>query len=291
MRLRSLLAIALILVLATTAFPAQYKETDILAWTGTAWTRLVKGFLRTAQSATHATLVIGGGYGDSGLSVAATGALTSNSTAQFDGVITSGKTGSNGGLVVCSTGAGATTFSVTGASGNTLIAGTADITGATTVTGAVALNGGVACDSTAFVIADTTGELTGTGPKHYVSVPLLSTAAATTARTGVFIAHRACTITKGSISFVAFPGSSAGTCVFTLGNYDLSATTSDNLLSTTNIDVKAKTAYTTIDLTLTSTSADKVLADGDYVYASLVNDNSDATAGTGGVLTLEYTLQ
>jgi hypothetical protein len=62
--------------------------------------------------------------------------LTVGGTAQIDGVVTSGKTGSNGGLVVKSTGAGATTFSVAGASGDTTIAGTLGVTGVATFTAA-----------------------------------------------------------------------------------------------------------------------------------------------------------
>jgi hypothetical protein len=290
---KTILCILLLALLASLpVLSATTKETDVLGWTGSAWTRLAKGYLRTAQTAAHATLVIGGGYGDTGLSVAATGALTSNSTAQYDGVITSGVTGSNGGLVVKSTGAGATTFSVAGATGNTVVVGTADITGATTVTGLTTLNGGLTMDSGVFAVADTTGALTGSGPKYSVSVPLLSTAAATTARTGVFAVQRAMTITRISVCFYAYPGSSAGTCVITVNNADATASyAEDTLLNAANVDIKAKTALTPIDFTLTATGADLVLADGDYITAACINGNGDATAGTGGVLTLEYTLQ
>jgi len=64
------------------------------------------------------------------------GALTVAGTAQVDGVVTSGKTGSNGGIVVKSTGAGATTFSVAGATGNTAVGGTLAVTGASTLASA-----------------------------------------------------------------------------------------------------------------------------------------------------------
>ncbi len=150
----------------------------------------------------------------------------------------------------------------------------------------VKTSGGVA---TATITA-ATGELTGTGPKFYASVPLGATANTTT-YTGVFIAHRAMTITKASIAYVAKPASSAGTVTFALTNYDLSATTDDNLLSTATIDLEGLTNKTTTDLTLTETGADLVLADGDYLYATIVSNNADMTGATGGVLTLEYTLQ
>jgi hypothetical protein len=284
--------VCLLAVIALPVMAATVKETDVLGWTGSAWTRLAKGYLRTEQTATHATLVIGGGYDTSGLTVAATGALSSNSTAQFDGVITSGITGTNGGIVVKSTGAGATTFSVAGATGNTLVTGTMQVDGATTQTGALTANGGISCDSGVFAVADTTGAITGSGPKYYVSVPLLSIAAATTARTGVFNVRRAMTITSATVSFYAYPGSSGGTCVLTLKNADASDTmTEDTLLNAATVDIKAKTAKTPINLTLTATGADLVLAAGDMVTAACINDNGDASAGTGGVLTLEYTLQ
>jgi hypothetical protein len=166
-----------------------------------------------------------------------------------------------GGLLHLQTAAGVDTATIAGATGNTSIGGTLAVT----------------------------GELTGTGPKFYASVPISLTANATTS-TGVFVAHRAMTITKASVAFVTKPGSAAGTITFALANYDLSATTDDNLLSTATIDLEGLTAKTTTDLTLTTTAADKVLADGDFIYATIVSNNADATGG-GGVLTIEYTLQ
>jgi hypothetical protein len=134
------------------------------------------------------------------------------------------------------------------------------------------------------------GELTGSGPKHYVSVPLTTTAN-TTSQTGVFVAQRGMTITKASIAYVGKPASAAGTVTLALANYDLSATTSDNLLSAATVDLEGLTNFTASDLTLTATAADLVLADGDYIYATIVSNNVDMSGGTGGVLTLEYTLQ
>ncbi len=70
------------------------------------------------------------------------GAFEANAAAQIDGVITSGKTGSNGGLVVRETSAGATKFSVTGADGNTTVGGTLGVTGLSTLTGGIAAGTG-----------------------------------------------------------------------------------------------------------------------------------------------------
>lgn len=137
---------------------------------------------------------------------------------------------------------------------------------------------------------NSSGEIVGTGPKHYVSIPL-GCVANTTTTTGVFVAHRAMTITKASIAFVAKPTSAGGTVTFALTNYDLSATADDNLQSAATIDLEALVDKTTTDLTLTAVAADLVLADGDFIYASVVSNNADITGGTGGVLTIEYTLQ
>jgi hypothetical protein len=139
MRRLTILLLAVLLVgLCLPTLGLYLKETDVLTWNGSAWARLTKG----ALSATCASgLAVGGGYGDTGLSISSAGALTSNSTGLFDSTITSGKSGSNGGLVVKATG-GSTTFSVAGATGNTVVVGTLDTTGATTLTGATTVGGG-----------------------------------------------------------------------------------------------------------------------------------------------------
>jgi len=86
--------------------------------------------------------------------VKVTGALAVTTTAQVDGVLTSGKTGSNGGLVVKSTGAGATTFSVAGASGDTVVAGTLGVTGVATLAAAPKLTAVTAVGSVALTTAN-----------------------------------------------------------------------------------------------------------------------------------------
>lgn len=135
-----------------------------------------------------------------------------------------------------------------------------------------------------------TGEITGAGPKFYASAPLTCTAN-TTVNCGVLVAQRAMVITKISVAFVTPPASSAGTVTLALKNYDLSATTDDNLLSTATVDLEALTAKTASNLTVTTTAADLTLAAGDYVYAAIVSNNADMTASSGGVITIEYTLR
>jgi hypothetical protein len=50
-----------------------------------------------------------------------------------------------------------TAFTVADTSGNTAIAGTLAVTGATTLTGALTANGGITCDTDKFTVADTSG--------------------------------------------------------------------------------------------------------------------------------------
>jgi len=76
---------------------------------------------------TFNSLNVGGGYGSTGATIASTGAVSTNSTIQADGVITSGVTGSNGGLVIKETSAGATKFSIAGATGIITLAGSGTI--------------------------------------------------------------------------------------------------------------------------------------------------------------------
>jgi fibronectin-binding autotransporter adhesin len=164
--LRTITLLGLVALMLMTAALAEVrvKETQIDYYNGSKWVKMTRGAVSAFVSASTslATLAVGGGYASTGLTIGADGVLTGASTALFDGVITSGKTGSNGGLAVKSTGAGATTFSVAGATGNTVVVGTLDVTGATTITGALTANGGISCDSGAFAVANTTGKITGT---------------------------------------------------------------------------------------------------------------------------------
>ena len=226
-----MLLIAMLAVMAAPAFPAaQIKETNILTWNGSAWIRLTKGqiYSDVTSATTAATMAIGGGYGAAGLSVAATGALTSNSTAQFDGVITSGITGSNGGLTIKSTGAGGTTFSVAGATGNTATTGALDVTGAvtigaggngyttsgTTITalGAISTKGALIVDGTSTLTGATTitGALTQTGAVTCAST-LTAKRKMATDISGATATLAVATTPSGSVQTI-----SAATCAVTL---------------------------------------------------------------------------
>ena len=122
-----------------------------------------------------------------------------------------------------------------------------------------------------------------------VSAPLGVTANATT-YTGIEVVKQSKTLSAASVAFYALPASSAGTVLLSLYAHDASGSDTDNLLGAATVDIETGTAQVEKELTLTSTSGDLDLADGDYVYAKVVSDNSDMTGGTGGVITLKYTV-
>lgn len=131
------------------------KETDVLTWNGSAWARCTKGQLYNYTTPTAAaTMAVGGGYGSTGCTIAATGNIQTNGTLTVDGATTlTGATTQTGawtagggygstGCTVATTGNIQTngTLTVDGEStltGNTAVGGTLAVTGTTTLTGAV----------------------------------------------------------------------------------------------------------------------------------------------------------
>jgi hypothetical protein len=107
--------------------------------------------------------------------------------------------------------------------------------------------------------------------------------------TGILVVPHKLTITKAWICFEAVTN-----YTFKLTNYDLSATTADNLLDTTSIvldsDEAGNDPYTCTVLNLTHTEADLQVDEGDYIFITIKGGSAGNTAGTGGVFTLEYTL-
>lgn len=97
------------------------KETDLLTWNGSAWVRVGSGDIYdyTSGGTSAATMAVGGGYGDTGATIAADGNISTNGTLTVDGAST--------------------------------------LKGAVTVTGALTANGGITCDTDKFAVADTTG--------------------------------------------------------------------------------------------------------------------------------------
>lgn len=125
--------------------------------------------------------------------------------------------------------------------------------------------------------------------RNHVSIPIYATANATVTF-GELAAQRAITIKGISVTFHTKPTSALGTVTLAVTNYDLSATADDNLLNAATYDLEGLTNKTTVDLTLTATTADLSLSDGDFIYCQIVSNNADMTGGTGGVLTVEYTI-
>ena len=135
------------------------------------------------------------------------------------------------------------------------------------------------------------------GPTQLTTESAVKTASVTIAATkndtvhfGVFIAQRPVTINKISVAFYAKPSSASGTVLLKVQNYDLSATTDDNLLSTATFDLETLTSRQSKALTLTSTSADLILGSGDFIWIEIASNNTDMIGGTGGVITVEYTV-
>jgi hypothetical protein len=95
------------------------------------------------------TAAIGGGYGDTGCSVSAAGVLQCNGAATTDGALTAGSAVIGGGY--------GSTGCTLSAAGVLQCNGAATIDGATTSTGLLSANAGIAVDTSAFTVADTTG--------------------------------------------------------------------------------------------------------------------------------------
>jgi hypothetical protein len=115
------------------------KETDLLTWNGSAWARIAKGTLYSYTTPTAAaTMAVGGGYGSSGCTIAATGNIQTNGTLTVDGVsVLTGATTITGACTQTGewqAGGGYASTGVTVATtGNTSIAGTLIVDGIATI--------------------------------------------------------------------------------------------------------------------------------------------------------------
>lgn len=121
-----------------------------------------------------------------------------------------------------------------------------------------------------------------------VSVPLVTkTAASTTYKVGVFVAP--CDgwyIKEAWFADVVAPD--YATTTLALDNYDKSGTAARNALSATNqdIDGTATTLKQGLQLTLTSTEANRMMDEGDVLSATVACGATEAAAGEGLVLTV-----
>lgn len=128
--------------------------------------------------------------------------------------------------------------------------------------------------------------------RQSVSVPLPAFTANSTVYAGLLPVTRAMRITKISLGVHTLPVDADGTCLLSITNYDLSATADDNLLSAASVNLESESvAKSGEELALTATAADLVLAAGDFIFATLVNNSAAIdTAMVGGVIHIEYDL-
>jgi hypothetical protein len=113
-------------------------------------------YTATYGATTPASVVAGGGYGSTGVTISSAGNIQANGTLTVDGASTlTGAVGIGGGY-------GSTGVSIS-AAGVVQANGALTVDGASTLTGAVAANGGFSVDTPAFVVADTSGNVSTTG--------------------------------------------------------------------------------------------------------------------------------
>ena len=125
-----------------------------------------------------------------------------------------------------------------------------------------------------------------------VAAPIGAVADSTT-RTGILPVIRGLTVARIVLANRgATPASAGGVITLEVGNRDGgSGGADDTLLSTATINLESVPgANETLELTLTATAADLVLASGDHIYAEVVSDNADATGLDGLSLLIELTV-
>lgn len=86
------------------------------------------------------------------------------------------------------------------------------------------------------------------------------------------------------VAAVAVPDYAAVTLA--IENYDKSATAGANLLSATNFDMETLTAKQGTQLTLSTTLANRMMDEGDTLWATLTTGATEVTAGQGISITL-----
>ena len=120
-----------------------------------------------------------------------------------------------------------------------------------------------------------------------VQIPLVTlTAASTTYKVGGFIAKRAAQIMGAKVAAVVAPDYATSTLA--IDNYDLSGTAARNVLEAANYDLEGLTALQSADLTLSSsTPANLLMAEGDFINATVAIGATEADAGEGIAITLE----
>lgn len=118
-------------------------------------------------------------------------------------------------------------------------------------------------------------------------VPLVLTAAGTWATYTAL--PLAATVTSIKIITPTVFASTAGTILLTVKK---TSTSGNTILTAATYDLELAGANASVDLTLTSTGADKAIAAGGLIYIAVVANNADATgpAASAGALIVNYTL-
>ena len=156
----------------------------------------------------------------------------------------------------------------------------------------ITLDGGITVPTGHVLAMTDAGSITLAGEK-VTAHKQVSTAIYATANTaknfGILPIIDNCKITHISVGFVAVPASGAGTVLLEVYNRDGGAA-SDNLLSAATYDLEGMTNMVTADMSLTATGGDLQPDDSDFVYCVITSNNGDMTGGTGGVITVKYTV-
>ena len=128
------------------------------------------------------------------------------------------------------------------------------------------------------------------GQQRVVTVPLklstdAKTAASKTYKEALFIAPSdGWYVVDVFLTAVVVPDYASVTLAFE--NYDKSATTGNNLLSTTNYNVESLTAKQGTQMTLSATQANREMDEGDVIWTTLTVGATEVTAGEGISVTL-----
>lgn len=108
-----------------------------------------------------------------------------------------------------------------------------------------------------------------------------------TIRSAIMDLTRPIRVVRIAVSAYTIPSDADGTATIQIINYDLSATTEDELAAAWNAE--GLTAKTATSLTLTATAADLILAEGDTIYAVMVNNSAAIdTQWAAASVTIEY---
>jgi hypothetical protein len=119
--------------------------------------------------------------------------------------------------------------------------------------------------------------------RYYLPLVIDTSAASTTSYSPLFTAQQPTAILGCDVNAFTFPN--YGTVVFDLDKRDIGTTATVAVV--TGIDIDNKTAFIALPQTLTTVAADKLLADGDSIWASITTNSVETTAHVALTATLE----